>query len=83
VKRLHVRSESRGHGLERWLALAVIRKARELGYSLMRLNTSASMIEEAGLYENLGFLDIARYEGSPTRGTRFFELDLKAGAPAG
>jgi carbonic anhydrase len=76
MKWLCVRSTARDGGLERWLALAAIRNARELGYARMRLTTSAP--EEVGLYESLGFGEIAPYEDGPARGTRFLELDLAA-----
>ena len=79
MKWLFARSGACGGGLARTLALAAIRKARELGYSRMRLSASASAPEEMSLHENLGFREIAPSQGNPTRGTRFLELDL--GAP--
>lgn len=83
MKRMYVQPGARGHGLGRALTEALIRKARSLGYSHMRLDTLTSMVEARRLYARLGFREIAPYRYNPLPGAQFFELDLRPEGSAG
>ncbi|WP_051272138.1 GNAT family N-acetyltransferase [Fundidesulfovibrio putealis] len=77
MKRLYVRERFREMRLGRALAEAVIEKARQADYRAMRLDTLPSMGRAIGLYEKLGFTDIAPYCKNPHEGVRYLELKLK------
>jgi ribosomal protein S18 acetylase RimI-like enzyme len=76
MKRLYVRPEARGSGTGRALVEASIAKARELGHSVMRLDTLPTMDAARALYLSLGFHPIERYNDNPIEGVLFFELQL-------
>jgi putative acetyltransferase len=76
MKRLFVRAAARGSGVGRGLVEASIRRARELGFASMRLDTLPTMDAARTLYLSLGFCPIDRYNDNPIPGVLFFELQL-------
>ena len=77
MKRLFVKPEARGRGLGRQLAREIIGVARQLGYSLMRLDTLDRLTEAMRLYETLGFRRTEPYYENPLPGVVYWELELK------
>jgi len=77
MKRLFVRPEARGTGLGRRLVQEIIEVARELGYSLMRLDTLNILTEAMSLYGTLGFRRTEPYYENPLPGVVYWELELK------
>ena len=78
MKRLFVRKKYRGEGIGRKLALEIISDAKNIGYSLMRLDTLSKLNEAISLYNSLGFKKINPYYNNPLPGVVFWELNLKA-----
>lgn len=76
MKRLYVSPNHRGLKIGRKLVDALIKRAKDLGYKKMRLDTLPSMARAILLYESIGFFDITPYCVNPTPGVRFLELDL-------
>ena len=76
MKRLYVRPSAQGSGTGRALVEASIARARELGYTAMRLDTLPRMEAARRLYLSLGFREIERYNDSAIAGVLFFELRL-------
>lgn len=76
MKRLYVSPDHRGLRVGRKLVDAIIKRAKDLGYKKMKLDTLPSMERAVNLYESIGFRDTIPYCVNPTPGVRFLELDL-------
>ena len=77
MKRLYVRPQFRGQGLGKQLADEIIREARAIGYTLLRMDTVAAVMPEAvAMYRKMGFHEIAPYRPNPIEGALYMELTL-------
>jgi len=77
MKRLFVRPEFRGRQLGLKLAERLLDDARQIGYSLMRLDTIRGTMDNAiALYESLGFKEIPPYYENPIPNALYMELIL-------
>jgi ribosomal protein S18 acetylase RimI-like enzyme len=77
VKRLYVQPQGRGTGLGRALALAVLERARAIGYAELKLDTLATMTSAHALYQSLGFRECAPYYRNPLPGVVYMALRLR------
>ena len=76
MKRLYVKDNYRGLGIGKELAERIIKKARLLNYSYLRLDTLPTMAMAQAMYKKLGFYEIEPYVYNPIEGTKFLELKL-------
>ena len=79
MKSMFVESQHLGKGIGRALAEAILREARIIGYTKMRLDTGPRQIAAQTLYRSLGFREIEPYYELPQELTEigiFMELAL-------
>ena len=76
MKRLYTKPSFRKKHIGRSLAETLIDKARQMGYSKMRLDTLSTMENARALYKSLGFYEIEAYCYNPFKNAVFMELDL-------
>lgn len=81
MKRLYIKSSTRGAHLGRRLTQRLVIAARTLGYRRMVLDTLEPMIAARTLYLSLGFQPIKPYYFNPMAGVSYMELDLLTAAP--
>lgn len=77
MKRLYIKPAFRGKGIGKELVKIVIEKAKNIGYTHMRLDTIPVMKEAIALYRSMGFHEIEAYRYNPIEGAMFMELTLK------
>ena len=76
MKRLYVRPKYRRKKIGQILCNAIILKARERGYKIMRLDTLPFMKKAMALYSKLGFKEVDSYRFNPIQKAKFYELKL-------
>ncbi len=77
LKRLYVKPQCRRMGIGKRLADAVIKKAAQLNYERMRLDTNNDLLLGAKeLYISLGFKETGHIEASPLKSSVHMELKL-------
>jgi GNAT superfamily N-acetyltransferase len=65
IKRMFVVGEACGHGVARELLTELERRARELGYSVARLDTGPRQPRAQGMYERAGYVAIENFNANP------------------
>ena len=77
MKRLYVRPEFRGLGIGKMLCDELISRAKDIGYTKMRLDTIKEQMKDAiRLYVSYGFYEIESYYHNPQEGVVYMELNL-------
>ena len=66
IKRMYIRPKYRGRGLGKKLLKKLIEKAKEFGYSTLRLDTADFMTVAQNIYRSIGFKEIEEYSGCET-----------------
>jgi ribosomal protein S18 acetylase RimI-like enzyme len=77
MKRLYVRPEFRGRQFGKRMAEDIARRARELGYRTLVLDTLGTMEAAQGLYLSMGFQPATSYYVNPLPNVKYFSLDLQ------
>jgi putative acetyltransferase len=76
MKRLYITPSARGVGAGKGLLDWMMKKARELGYEEIVLDTLQTMEKARGMYKSVGFVETEAYYDSPVEGTVFMKLVL-------
>ena len=76
LKRMYIKPNYRKKGIGQKLVEMLCDKARQNGYTLMRLDTLDSMIPAILLYHNNGFYNIDAYYHNPNVGVIYMERKL-------
>ena len=77
MKRLYVRPPFRGRHLGRRMAEDIARRARDLGYRTLVLDTLGTMEAAQKLYESMGFAPATSYYINPIPNVKYCLLDLQ------
>jgi GNAT superfamily N-acetyltransferase len=65
IKRMFVVDPARGRGVARALLAELERRAREIGYTVARLDTGPRQTRAQRMYERAGYVPIANFNGNP------------------
>ncbi len=65
IKRMWITPAARGLGLARRLMITAEEAARDLGIKTLRLDTNSTLFEAVGLYRNMGWIEIDRFNDDP------------------
>jgi GNAT superfamily N-acetyltransferase len=76
IKRVYVRADHRGPGFGPRLTRALLRRARQLNYERVRVDTLPTMSAAIQFYQEMGFAPIPAYWPHPVSGALFFEYTL-------
>jgi GNAT superfamily N-acetyltransferase len=76
IKRMFVAPQARRRGVARALLAAIEDRARELGYTVARLDTGPRQPHARALYEAQGYRSIESFNGNPIEGMFFGEKPL-------
>jgi GNAT superfamily N-acetyltransferase len=74
LKRVYIRGDHRGPDFGKPFTRAMLIRARELGYTRVRVDTLPTMWAAMEFYPALGFRPIPAYWPHPVRGAVFFEF---------
>ena len=72
IRRLHVRPEARGLGIGFALMLAVEQAARDIGLSVLRVETGRALAPAIALYGELGYAECPPFGPYPDDGENVF-----------
>jgi GNAT superfamily N-acetyltransferase len=65
IKRMFVAADARGRGFARELLGELERRARELGFAIVRLDTGPRQPQAQGMYERAGYVAIENFNANP------------------
>ena len=82
IKRIYVRADHRGPGFGPILTRALLRRARELRFERVRVDTLPTMSAAIQFYQVMGFVPIPAYWPHPVPGALFFEYKIGRPPPS-
>ena len=76
LKRIYVRPSHRGTGLGRRITVDLMQRAKDIGYSIVRLDTLGKLTAAQSLYRSLGFREVDPFNLDPGLGIVYFERPI-------
>lgn len=76
LKRMYINPDYRGLKIGTRLLERSVGLAKQLGYTKIRLDTLAAMVQAQALYRSFGFYEIPAYRFNPLPGTIYMEKEL-------
>lgn len=76
MKRLYVKAAFRNKGISKKLVEALLKRATELGYKKMVLDTLEKLLPAIELYKRYGFVKTNSYYNNPLSGVIYMSKDL-------
>lgn len=76
IKRLYIRPAYRRRGMAKLISVALIERAKKLGYRRIRLDTLRRLAGAFELYESLQFQEIPPYNYNPEPDIVYLEMGL-------
>lgn len=75
IRKMYLLPKARGNGLGKWMVSFLIKKAKELKYQKIELDTASVLLEAIELYKKMGFKEVKTCNDSP-RCDRAFEMNI-------
>jgi ribosomal protein S18 acetylase RimI-like enzyme len=76
MKRLYVKPDFRKHKIGEALTLHLLKTAKDIGYTTMKLDTLQKLQPAIQLYKKLGFIETTAYYPNPIIGVVYMEKSL-------
>ncbi len=77
MKRLYVKPQYRKHKIGKALVEQLLKDAKQLGYSIMKLDTLQKLAAAVALYKQYGFVETTAYYTNPLAGVVYMEKEMR------
>jgi len=72
IRKMYLLPKARGKGIGKWMVRFLLKKAKELNYNRVELETASQLKEAISLYQKLGFQEIKNNNSNSSCDRAFF-----------